>query len=436
MGASWGLLGPAVAVGERRTRTLGLGAAVRRFNELAVPGIGGVWFAKQLMLSALGLQVAAMARDARQSVSNVECANAIEALACWLGFTHGKWQRDPRLRGHNKLPRQHDLAFKDLRRRSFYVTQPMRMATVLAMQPLGLATATSGRRFSAFSLTDEGRTFLEAACAGYLPANRQLVDHLVLWVCGRENRMNTQTLQSALSPALPLHGEARSVLRDRLVRGGAGEPATDTARRRNAITWMDTLKRHPAAVTWGQRPEAIDTPHWEDIKAGAYFFTVRDAAIELLDALECQLAIEPGERWRVGTSLPPRVSAPFDALQQAADAFLKLDHHDTEANDFCRQCTLDVPERVIAELAHRDGRVVRLVDDCLRPGPAFRRSPAPEQTTDDDEANDASLAPAVSAAPDWPANISPRVRNLYLLNLDLHSELGDHLGTETPGDGE
>ena len=38
----WGLLGAETVESTKRTRTLGLGAAVRAFNDLAVPGIGRV----------------------------------------------------------------------------------------------------------------------------------------------------------------------------------------------------------------------------------------------------------------------------------------------------------------------------------------------------------------------------------------------------------
>jgi hypothetical protein len=38
----WGLLGPEALASQRRTRTLGLGAAVRAFNDLAVPGLGNM----------------------------------------------------------------------------------------------------------------------------------------------------------------------------------------------------------------------------------------------------------------------------------------------------------------------------------------------------------------------------------------------------------
>jgi len=80
----WGLLGPERLAGSRRTRPLGLGAAVRKFNQLAVPGLGGVWFAKQLFLATLGVIVADRLRQMNRNVKTIETANAVEALACWL----------------------------------------------------------------------------------------------------------------------------------------------------------------------------------------------------------------------------------------------------------------------------------------------------------------------------------------------------------------
>jgi hypothetical protein len=67
----------------RRTRTLEVGSAVRAFNDFAVPGMGGVWFGKQLMLSLLGVALAGRP-DGRSRVRNIEMANAIEALAYCL----------------------------------------------------------------------------------------------------------------------------------------------------------------------------------------------------------------------------------------------------------------------------------------------------------------------------------------------------------------
>jgi len=80
------LLGPETVVSQRRPRTLGLGAAVRAFDELAVPGLGGVWFGKQLFLATLGVAVAEKVRGCGMPVQNIEVTNAVEALACWLGL--------------------------------------------------------------------------------------------------------------------------------------------------------------------------------------------------------------------------------------------------------------------------------------------------------------------------------------------------------------
>ncbi|WP_148300880.1 hypothetical protein [Asaia platycodi] len=123
----WGLLGPEQLAGSRRTRTLGLGAAVRKFNQLAVPGLGGVWFAKQLFLATLGVRIADRLRLSSTNVKAIEIANAVEALACWCAFRNNGWTSDSRLRGRQKLTGTDDLTFSRLRQPRFYVTQPMRM---------------------------------------------------------------------------------------------------------------------------------------------------------------------------------------------------------------------------------------------------------------------------------------------------------------------
>ena len=63
MEGTWGLLGPEFLPNTRRTRTLGLGASVRAFNDLAVPGLGGVWYGKQLLLAVLGVAVLTIKND-------------------------------------------------------------------------------------------------------------------------------------------------------------------------------------------------------------------------------------------------------------------------------------------------------------------------------------------------------------------------------------
>ena len=80
---TWGLLGPEKIESVRRARSLGVAAAVRAFNDLAVPGLGGVWFGKQIVLATLGVY---LAEKVSAKHSNIKVANAVEALACGLGL--------------------------------------------------------------------------------------------------------------------------------------------------------------------------------------------------------------------------------------------------------------------------------------------------------------------------------------------------------------
>ncbi|MDG4553371.1 MAG: hypothetical protein P9E24_03845 [Candidatus Competibacter sp.] len=181
-GPIWGLLGPATLFSERRTRTLGLGAAVRTFNDLAVPGLGGVWFGKQLFLATLGVVVAKQARNEGRRIQNIETANAIEALACWLALNSNGWKPDSRLRGATKMQGKTDLSFATVRKSGFYVIQPMRMATVQPLLALGLVEAGS-ERFNAFRCATHGLRFVDAACSDFNPCyySKRILEHLTGW---------------------------------------------------------------------------------------------------------------------------------------------------------------------------------------------------------------------------------------------------------------
>jgi hypothetical protein len=199
-GLSWGTLGPESLGGQRRVRTLGLGAAVRACNEAAVPGIGGLWYAKQLLFSALGVRLAAERR-----ASNIRMANSIEALACLLGFSQPNAQ-DARLRGRRKLAGvSPDAPFKKVSKPSFYVTQPMRMGMAAPLISLGFALGEGrSRRFNALQLADIGHDFVNEALADFRPYNRTVADHLLKWIDGETDNNNTDALRSALSPLSPM----------------------------------------------------------------------------------------------------------------------------------------------------------------------------------------------------------------------------------------
>ena len=142
----WGLLEPGNVDTSRSILTFEVGSAVRQFNNLAVPGMGNLWFVRQLLLSMLGIYVAeeVQEKDAKSKVSNMEVANAIEAFSCYLTYENNGWKADPRLRGVNKMRNRNtdDFSFKEVRKKSFYVSQPLRMGTTQALMALKLVLIT------------------------------------------------------------------------------------------------------------------------------------------------------------------------------------------------------------------------------------------------------------------------------------------------------
>jgi hypothetical protein len=456
---TWGLLGPDALGEERRTRTLGLGRAVRSFNELAVPGLGGVWLGKHLFLATLGVRVAQEARALRKHVTNIEVANSVEALACWYGLRSSRESRpDPRLRGFRKLGGKDDVAFAKVRAPGFYVSQPMRMSVGQALPSLGLVEAGSSR-FNTFSCTPSGEALIAAQSAPYNPCQgkRNVVEYLVDWVRGHEKQPNAKKLGEALSPLVTLSGDARAVVFERLRLGGSRESALETQRRRASLVWVESLrKRNALGFSWEDMPDAIgDFGHWHDLEAGALFFQTRDAALAVLDALERHIGEScNGLRHSLHGKVPSGVAAHLERLRLAASAYRKLEQHAAASQDplrlqhadamadaakFCRECVEANDNDVLRKLVERDERVLHLKGMEVVPGPAFNGGLlarirdgsdfAAGQGEDEGEGEGEDVqdtrSPPSRPVSTWPDGLSYRVRNLFLLNADLLGKLDE-----------
>lgn len=411
----WGLLGPEAISSSRRTRSLGIAASVRRFNDLAVPGLGGVWFGKQIFLALLGVAVAEYVRTQGKSVQNIQVANAVEALACWLAYRSNDWSQDPRLRGYTKLKGKDDLSFRRASQRNFYVTQPMRMATVQTLPALGLVEADS-TRFNSFRCSEAGQGLIEEATRAFRSYNRTVLAHLVSWVHGDDRgdtrALRTQALRDALSPLTPLSKNARGILREQLVIGGRDAPE-DKMRRHDALAWVQMLSSTTAKPVWKERPQMISLPHWRDLQAGARFFDLRDEAVAVLDTLEKNIETRGDRCFPLSEELP----FSLEELRQAALRYVGMGHGDPEAARFAADCSLDDPRDVLRALVRRDGHVLRLQGDTVRPGPAFRGTPQRRgNEADEDDAPRPGTVPL-------PPHISFRIRNLWLLYHDMEGDL-------------
>lgn len=415
---TWGLLGPEKIEGTRRARTLGVAAAVREFNDLAVPGLGGVWFGKQLVLATLGVLLAEQAVGKR--ISNITMANAVEALACGLSLRKvkdGGQLQDARLRGTTKLRRKTDFSFKTVRRTGFYVTQPMRMATVQTLPALGLVTSEASR-FNAFSCTEQGEALIDAALG------KKLVNTLNQWVSGTDRDYGND-LRNALSPLVPMPDAAKELILAQLRQGSPHEDASSKARRRAALDWVESLREGDTTYPdWDVKPPKLDPVHWNDLQAGALFFSTRDTAISLLDAVETHIARQTVQTLCLAEPVPQHLANQIDQLRERARAYLALGHAQKEAKIFCSDCLDGDNARVLFKLVERDCRVLQARTRYVVPGPAFKAQSELVPTTDADIQPDTSVPREASdETRRWPEGISVRVNNLFMLNADLHDDM-------------
>ena len=124
--------------------------------------------------------------------------------------------------------------------------------------------------------------------------------------------------------------------------------------------------------------------------------------------------------------LPEAVVEKLKSLREHAQAFLD-DNYDPspggEATRFCRECTEQVDARLLEKLLLREGHVLRQRGRDILPGVAFRGiqvSPSGTARSPEEDGAEAEVAQIIPL----PEGISHRVRNLFLLNLDLRNELG------------
>lgn len=417
----WGVLGPASLQVERRTRGLELGGAVRYYNEVAVPGMGGLWFAKPLFLSLLGIRIAEGSQ-----VSNITAANAVEALACCLAFDRNKWERNNRLAGRRKLRGIEERTFKVLGRPGTYVTQPMRMATTSALPALGLVEPGSSR-FNAMRLSERGRTFLEKASKDYRPHRSDLIDYLRSWREGREDRVNQgEALASALSPLQDISGEALAILREQIFGFDTDGARRQVARRCAIHQWFAV----GTSADWASRPDCIDPEHWRDLEAGAGFFAMRDACLALLDEVERGIGSRSGHLDPATTLEQPIERALIDVRQRAGIFYdtpqTTADPNVASARDLAHVLFTRDAKDVLMALVAREGRALAMDGALIVPGPAFRGGTSGPADVPEDQGAGGLLTHELHGAqegalrlPDLPEGISGRVGNFFWMIHDL-----------------
>lgn len=421
----WGILGPDSLPLKKRRRTLGLEPAVTAFNEKAVPGLGRVWFCKQIFLSLLGIVVAEKAKEKGSTVKNIAVANAIEALACWLALKD-KERSDSRLRGSTKLrgySEEDFFDFKKVQKAGFYVTQPMRMQSVEALRALGFVESKSAR-FNDYRCSKIGMKFIEKAF--YDTKNFKKITLLVSWVCADKegksviNKIRT-SMAKILSPVTPISPEAKEFLKDILIQN-SNDPER---RRQNALKWLEKIRKDKnlSKISWEQKPASITEEHWKDLQAGALFFALRQEALEILDAIESHLYNTNEKKLDLQEELKDTVLLNrLKTLKKKAEDYREFYQDDAVAGEFCAECLQADKKAVLKALVKRDGHGLCLKGEEIHPGPLFRSKDNTKnisRQSDFDEYDDEEDRSQVNETL-WPEHISPRIESLYCLNLDMN----------------
>lgn len=398
MAETWGILRPGDIPSARRLQALGLTSAVRHFNERAVPGMGGLWFAMPLLWSMLGISVARKLHH-----GPIETANAVEALAMKEALARGGEKRDQRVRGSRNLPYVTG-DFQILRKASAYVTQPFRQTCTQPLVTLGLVEGTRAR-FNSFHLTEDGKRLL--APLGIVP---ELIEK---WVChgmppssdGLAPIDPTACLPNAIRVELTrrIYGEGADADRRKAIRDIGGELTSD-------------------ALLAAEPPAGLTHEHLVDLRGGIAAVQLRAAALGVLGAVENRISRRRDDGLTPALSLAEAehdegICAKIEACVAKAE---RLARHieiadEPESQTFLGECRS--PNGLVRRLAKRDGVVIVLRDDELAPGPAFGAD------AEDDGAADA----APSGVPEL-----PRIGNLLALTADLSGAKSQADGGDVP----
>ena len=298
-------------------------------------------------------------------------------------------------------------SFDEARKRSYYVSQPMRMATGQPLRELGLVEADS-ERFNAFQLAESGQDIIAVWCG-------EKSKDIFRWAKQGDKKKLPNELTQTLCPLVPLPEAVRCLLREHICRED---------RRKSILEWVTRVSdKNISWADWSEQPSDIGDEHWSDLHAGALFFETQEAAVNLLDAIENQIG-NSGAKFKLDAD-SEEVNKCIDKLRECAKKFIENKHDPTpqeQAKDFCLECATGEPAEIIKNMVKRDNRVLRLGEQAVIPGSAFRGLSGRQEIPN--EADEAAGEENTSWFPYLPPYVSRRVHNMVRLSFDMREKYG------------
>jgi hypothetical protein len=407
MSFEWGILGPDEVVRVRRGRTLQLRASLANFDNLAVPGIGNVWFCKEIYLAALGIMVAEEVniQNKIRPQKKSTAAKAIEALACWYSLQDEEGRQSPKVYGKIKLARRDEMpTFKKAKQPGYYVSVTMRQATNQPLNAFGLAGQVNSY-FDSFTLTPVGKSFVLSNC------DKNILNCLINWVNGELiNGVQVVNLSENIRPDLNLSKASLSILKKQMkISPGSKE-------RQEVFDYLKT-----GGTTW-DRPDCMGPQHWNNIILGSLLTRARKKAFEILDTIESSMESRKEVLIEAAAKIGRNVTTINDLRSLAGEFLDKYDndqHQDQEAMAFCEQCAGNDNVDIVRQLLKRDNVCLKLKDDdYLVPGPAFYGSNLINELSGDDDSEE-QTKPDENQTVRLPEGISRRFQMAYNLAQEL-----------------
>ncbi len=353
---------------QRSLLHLGLNKAVRYYRELVVPGIGGVWFVRQLSWALAGIK---LAEDLNRRGQASQIANAIEALACKLN------KKYPGIRGIRAFERDPKVwEFSKLSQPKYYVQVTFRQSTVRAL--VGLGYTRGGLRFNGMELTPVGRELVNALFLG-----NSVEKKIKNWIRNANSSSRKPVIAKEALGRDNASTHEKENVRDRLlteVQDDFGSPN----RRAMLIKAFKNNERMPSVEKIKDRLQhqqvlEINTAEAFDAMVGKARSLIQECAQNLESTQDCPVS-----------EMAKKLKKPLVELQKKSKTYLaqanKSKQFHQDAQDFAEKVTRSTPEDVLEVLAKRDGSIVVFSDDKVLQGPLFdRHDQKKNDITDQDE---------------------------------------------------
>ncbi|MEW6078392.1 MAG: hypothetical protein AB1724_11310 [Thermodesulfobacteriota bacterium] len=416
---------PEVIPTSRVDLTFRLRSAMRYHREQTIPGLGGVWFVRQLSWAVAGLKLV----QENIKESPIRVANAIEALGCKAEYQNNLDTYS--FRGKRAFSRDQEnddtWNFRQLVQKRHYVQITYRQSTVRALPSnIGLGFVEGeGIRFNTMHLSKLGESLAEAFLlkqeSGIGRGNKAVVKFLSEWIQGQAGPgqyVDPQSISQRLGPSYPTEKEKEIVL-GRLNSFVTGGVCSDDQERRRRIvkyfkendsgSWQDLLEK----MAVSDEKARIHANHLLNAKA---FEDMRLSCVKLLDVSAMAMENEDIGIPIVKLSQLQEIAHAFGEVTRSAEQYLSLIEkqgpYPRDAQVFASQMVSENLKEKLSFLLARDGRILQIIDGKVSKGPLFKTGFS-ETDIHDEETGDNTPSEVNHENP-WVLNRLQQFHNLWL----------------------